>query len=48
MSRPKRIVHIPQLDLTVSLSRDITPAELLVVVAELSADITAHAAKPKP
>lgn len=48
MTRPKRVVHIPQLDLTVSLSRDITPAELLTLVAELRADITAQATKPKP
>lgn len=48
MTRPKRVVRIPQLDLTVSLSREITPAELLVVIAQLRADITAQAAKPKP
>lgn len=41
------VVHIPQLKLTVSFSRAITPSELLTVIAELRADIhSAHHTKP--
>lgn len=45
----QRRVHIPQLQLTVTFSREITPEELLAVIAELRADVSAqHATKPKP
>lgn len=45
MPPPKHEVRIPQLNLTVSLSRTVTPAELLIVIAELRADVQALAAR---
>ena len=47
MPSAKREIRIPQLNLTVSLSRTITPAELLVVIAELRADVQAAAGRKR-
>lgn len=41
MPAPKHDVRIPQLNLTVALSRAVTPVEVLAAIAELRADVAA-------